>query len=68
MRNFILVVVFIVLAVLAYRAYAGGSFRGFQEMKKTQVQGPVSQRLSSGQRVGQGAGKAFKSVDFGGKR
>jgi hypothetical protein len=70
MKYVILLIILAALAAWGYKAYVGGSGAAgrLQQIKQAEAQGPVSRSIKSGQRVGEGAGKAFEGVNFGGRR
>jgi hypothetical protein len=64
-KNFVIVVVLVIVAVLLYKAYVGGES---QEKKKPQAESAPRSMVRSGQDVGRSASDAFDRVDIGGNR
>ncbi|MHC4479486.1 MAG: hypothetical protein ACYS8K_02140 [Planctomycetota bacterium] len=62
------VVILIVLALIALLLYKASVAEPVHRTKRMQAEGVVSNVVRSGRRVGEGAGKAFEGVDFGGSR
>ncbi len=66
MKYLIVVIILVGLAVALNRTYRGGSaLTRTATVKATGVAGSVGQ---GGRRTGQGASRAFKGVNFGGRR
>ena len=66
MRYFILFIIVVGLAAFLYKSYVGGhTLTRVTTVRATEVAGQVRK---AGRKVGRGAGKAFRSVDFGGRR
>ncbi len=66
MKYLIVIIVLVGLAVALNKTYKGGSvLTRTATVKATGVAGSVGQ---GGRRTGQGASKAFKGVNFGGRR
>lgn len=64
MKNVFVVLVLVAVAFFAYKAYTSGAL---QKKTEAQTTGVARKVVRNGQNVGKGAGKAFKSVDFGGR-
>ena len=67
MKRFFVIVVLAAAAVALFlhREELG---RLLEEKTRVQASGVASQVVDSGREVGNAAGKAFRSIDFGGKR
>lgn len=63
MKKLVIVAIFVLLALLLYKAYTSETVH---EKKRAEVSGVVQGVVKSGKGVGRGASKAFDAVDFGG--
>ncbi|MHC4591363.1 MAG: hypothetical protein ACYS8L_01565 [Planctomycetota bacterium] len=65
MKKLVIVAIFVLLALLLYKAYTSETV---QEKKRAEVSGVVQGVVKSGKEVGRGTSKAFDAVDFGGRK
>lgn len=64
MKNIFVLLLMAAVAFCAYKAYTSGVL---QKNTQARTGGVVRQVVRNGKSVGEGAGKAFRSVDFGGR-
>ncbi|KPK62789.1 MAG: hypothetical protein AMK73_05660 [Planctomycetes bacterium SM23_32] len=65
MKKLFVIVLLIVVAFILYNIFVSGVM---QQQVHVDAEGVIKGVVRSGHRVGEGAGKAFDSVDFGGRR
>jgi hypothetical protein len=65
MKKLFFIVLLLLIGFIIYNIFVGGVM---EQQVKTDAEGVVKGVVRSGRRVGEGAGKAFRSVDFGGRR
>ena len=65
MKNFLIVLVVLIAAVVVYKLHVGGTF---EPPQVSRAKGTVKRVLDSGRDVGRSTSKAFESINVGGKK